>query len=135
MRSIRDYYDSSTHSDKRINDTRGHLAGDNALIEMSELLRRVCKGSDDFIARMGGDEFVVLGERAKIEEVTRLMDQISSEATEWNKRHKPGYLLQPSMGYSVYGKDDTANIFFATADQAMYRNKQDRKLACQTVCE
>ena len=114
---------------KKINDEYGHAVGDDALIEMSELLRQVCKGSDDFIARMGGDEFVVLGERANTEEIIRLMDEISSAATEYNGRNKLGYLLQPSMGYSVYKKDDTTNSFFATADQAMYRNKQERKLA------
>lgn len=114
---------------KKINDEHGHAAGDNALIEVSELLRQVCKGSDDFIARMGGDEFVVLGERTKTEDIIRLMDNISSAAAEYNFSHKLGYLLQPSMGYSVYKKDDTTNSFFATADQAMYRNKQERKLA------
>lgn len=113
---------------KKINDEHGHAAGDDALIEMSELLRQVCKGSDDFIARMGGDEFIVLGERTKTEEIIRLMEEISSAAIEYNGSRKLGYLLQPSMGYSVYKKDDTENSFFATADQAMYRNKQERKL-------
>lgn len=89
---------------KKINDEHGHAAGDNALIEVSELLRQVCKGSDDFIARMGGDEFVVLGERTKTEDIIRLMDNISSAAAEYNFSHKLGYLLQPSMGYSVYKK-------------------------------
>lgn len=114
---------------KKINDEHGHAAGDDALIEMSELLRQVCKGSDDFIARMGGDEFVVLGERTKTEEIIQLMDDISSAAAEYNGRREIGYLLQPSMGYSVYKKDDITNSFFATADQAMYRNKQERKMA------
>lgn len=114
---------------KKINDEHGHAAGDYALIEMSELLRQVCKGGDDFIARMGGDEFVILGERTKTEEIIRLIDEISSAAIIYNEKRKLGYFLQPSMGYSVYKKDDTANSFFATADQAMYRNKQERKLA------
>ncbi len=119
---------------KDINDQHGHATGDDALKEMSELLRHVCKSGDDFIARMGGDEFVVLGERATIEDIKRFMDEISLAAAEYNGRHKPEYLLQPSMGFSVYKEGDTANTFFATADQAMYKNKHQRKLTrCNSV--
>jgi diguanylate cyclase (GGDEF)-like protein len=118
---------------KKINDQYGHAAGDEALIEISELLRQVCKGSDDFIARMGGDEFVILGERAKTKEITELMEEISVAALACNERRQLDYLLQPSMGYSVYKEGDTVHSFFATADQAMYRNKQERKVAaCST---
>ena len=85
--------------------------------------------SNDFIARMGGDEFVVLGERTEQEAILRLMDSISSAADQYNGRHDAGYLLQPSMGYAVYTQEDTINSFFASADQAMYRNKLERKLA------
>ena len=44
----------------------------------AELLKQVCSGSDDFIARMGGDEFFILGERPAADEIIRLMDKISS---------------------------------------------------------
>jgi diguanylate cyclase (GGDEF)-like protein len=118
---------------KKINDEYGHAEGDNALIVMSELLRQVCKGSDDFIARMGGDEFVVLGERTRVEDILQLMSEISTIASEYSESRNLGYLLQPSMGYSVYKKDDTVNSFFATADQAMYLNKHKRKLAREFV--
>lgn len=114
---------------KKINDEHGHAAGDNALIATSELLRKICKGSDDFIVRMGGDEFVVLGERIKTGDIIKVMDDISSAVTEYNDLHTNDYLLKLSMGYSVYHKDDTKNSFFASADQAMYRSKQERKLA------
>jgi diguanylate cyclase (GGDEF)-like protein len=101
---------------------------------MAELLRQVCKGSDDFIARMGGDEFIILGERVETEEIIRLMEQISLAATAFNERRQVDCLLQPSMGYSIYKTNDTANSFFAAADQAMYRSKQERKLACCKSC-
>lgn len=114
---------------KKINDKYGHSTGDNALIQMSELLRQVCKGSDDFIARMGGDEFVILGERKNTDEITQFMHNILLTADVYNQNSKLGYQLKPSMGYSVYRKEDTINSFFATADQAMYRNKQNRKMA------
>lgn len=113
---------------KVINDEHGHAVGDKALIEMAELLRKVCKVGDDFIARLGGDEFLILGERTKTEEIIKLMDDISSAAKEYNEAHKDIYLLRPSLGYSVYKKDDNASSLLVAADQAMYRNKQERKL-------
>ncbi len=112
---------------KAINDELGHATGDDALVKTGELLRRVCKGSDDFIARMGGDEFVVLGERPLAEGVQELMDRIAAEAARCSDECGLGYRLKPSMGHSIYTKNDTANTFFATADAAMYRNKHERK--------
>lgn len=78
---------------------------------------------------MGGDEFVVLGERNQTGEIIKVMDDISSAVTEYNDLHTNDYLLKLSMGYSVYHQEDTKNSFFANADQAMYRSKQERKLA------
>lgn len=112
---------------KRINDELGHVIGDEALIAMSELLRQACGGSDDFIARMGGDEFVILGERTEAEEVTNLINEIAAAAAEFNSTSTAGYRLLPSMGHSFYRSNDTTNSFFAAADQAMYKNKQERK--------
>jgi len=113
---------------KKINDEKGHAIGDQALIVMAELLRQVCKGSDDFIARMGGDEFVILGERSTTHEVVDLMDQISKTAKDHNEKANAGYDLIPSQGCSFYQKEDTINTFFSAADQAMYQNKQSHKL-------
>ena len=48
---------------KQINDTMGHPAGDAVLVHAAEVLRRAA-GADDFVARVGGDEFVVVCRRA-----------------------------------------------------------------------
>ncbi|MDP4133213.1 MAG: GGDEF domain-containing protein [Bacillota bacterium] len=113
---------------KSINDNYGHIAGDSALMKMAELLRQTCKGSDDFIARIGGDEFVILGERTRHEEIKKLMEEIYSNAFAYNQSHQLPYALMPSMGYTVFSKDDTIDSFLATADREMYRSKQERKL-------
>jgi len=112
---------------KKINDRYGHEAGDDALKKVAALLRQVCNGSDDFIARMGGDEFFILGERANTDGIIHLMEEISAAANAYNERRKSGYILQPSMGYAVYKQNDTANSFFASADKSMYRSKLKRK--------
>ncbi len=112
---------------KDINDKYGHAVGDEALVKMAELLREICKESDDFIARMGGDEFVIVGERTQVEEIEKIMDTISSKAMVYNELHKANYALLPSMGCSIFNIGETIDSFLVRADQEMYRNKQERK--------
>lgn len=113
---------------KKINDEFGHLEGDAVLIQTANLLRQACTSNDDFIARMGGDEFAILGERSHVDAILDLMKNISLAIAEFNTNHKMGYDLRLSMGYSIYTKEDSINSFFAAADQAMYKNKHERKL-------
>ena len=112
---------------KKINDRYGHEAGDDALIRFADLLRQACDGGDDFIARVGGDEFFILGERVKAEEIAGLKQRISSAADAFNERRETEYLLRPSLGCCVYRENDTASALFAATDQQMYRDKLERK--------
>lgn len=113
---------------KSINDNLGHMVGDNALFQTAELLRQSCKGSDDFIARIGGDEFVIVGERAEFGEIDKLIKNILSHALKYNQSSQSNFNLLLSMGYSVFSKDDTIDSFLAAADKKMYQNKKERKL-------
>lgn len=113
---------------KYINDKYGHAAGDAALVRMAEILREVCRDSDDFVARWGGDEFIIVGERTEDAEIKGLMDEIFSSALVYNEQGQSEWHIRPSMGYSVFKKEDTIDSFLANADQEMYRNKQERKL-------
>ncbi|MDD4689552.1 MAG: GGDEF domain-containing protein [Eubacteriales bacterium] len=113
---------------KCINDQLGHLMGDDALVKMASILRQARKGSDDFIARIGGDEFLIVGERVDPIEINQLIEKINSIALTYNQNHQLKYTLMPSMGYSVFAKGDTLDSFLAAADKEMYRNKQERKL-------
>ena len=112
---------------KNINDKYGHAAGDRALVTMAELLRKACKNGDDFIGRMGGDEFIIVGERGEIDEIKQLIEVIYKSVNRYNEQTQSGYYIQPSIGYSVFEKGDTIDLFLASADQEMYQNKQKRK--------
>ena len=113
---------------KNINDKYGHAAGDKALVGMADLLRSACRDSDDFIARMGGDEFLIVGERASTEEIVQLMEEIALGAKRYNKECQSQCFILPSMGYAVLKKGDTIDSFLAAADQAMYQNKQEHRV-------
>ena len=113
---------------KNINDKYGHAAGDRALVGVADLLRQACRDSDDFIARMSGDEFLIVGERASTQEIVQLIEEIASSAKSYNEKCQSQCFILPSMGYAVLKKGDTIDSFLAAADQAMYKNKQEHRV-------
>ena len=60
---------------KKINDTQGHLAGDEALITLALCFARACRVRES-VYRMGGDEFVIVCRKVNEEEVIRLIERI-----------------------------------------------------------
>lgn len=112
---------------KKINDRFGHLVGDNALIRTGELLRKSCINGEDFIARLGGDKFIIVGERSTAAEVADLIKVINNNVAAYNHSGRSSYTLKLSMGYAVFHKGDTQDSFLAVADKAMYSNKLKNK--------
>ena len=108
---------------KMINDTFGHGAGDEALIQVAEMLTKGVRRSD-VVARIGGDEFGILlenssGERAH-ETAARLTDLISGTDLVYEGDALP---LSVAIGVSVIGAEDSAEAVIARADEEMYRRK------------
>lgn len=109
---------------KQINDTYGHIEGDHALQEIAQALIRACTGRHDFIARYGGDEFIILHETEYPESVNELCRRIHGEMA----RANTGYPLSVSIGCARYTPDmKTAQQFIERADAELYRVKQEKK--------
>ena len=108
---------------KMINDTFGHLAGDEALIQVAELLVGGVRRSD-VVARIGGDEFGILlahaDETNAHETAARLADQIAGCDFTHNGDALP---LSVAIGVGMIGPDDCAETIMARADEEMYRRK------------
>ena len=113
---------------KWINDNLGHKEGDRALTEIAEALKKTFRKSD-VIARIGGDEFVVLatgtGEAAAKIITTRLLKNLS----DYNTMENRSYKLSLSMGIAYYDPEHPCSIseLMATADKLMYEQKQKKK--------
>jgi diguanylate cyclase (GGDEF)-like protein len=113
---------------KTINDTYGHLEGDDALIRASQALKLAC--SDNFrrrpyIARYGGDEFIVVIESSK-QEADRLLENIHTNLKALNdESHKP-YTLAFSIGVGEYHPGMDANALIEAADSELYKIKRAR---------
>ena len=109
---------------KEVNDTLGHSYGDMLLIDIAKRLRK-CVREGDTVARMGGDEFLVLLddiESIEIIEATakRICNSLSHELV------KGDFILKisVSIGISIFPEDaSTGQELLRNADQAMYRVK------------
>ena len=109
---------------KRINDDYGHLAGDKVLkIIAGELAKRV--RATDFIARFGGEEFVLLMPSTPVEGGIRLLDVLRSaiEACPFHFKGQP-VTITLSGGLAAYHSGEVAEQVFERADQALYRAKR-----------
>lgn len=110
---------------KEINDRHGHATGDNAIREAAQLLSRGIH-RHDFVARIGGDEFVVVGERRSRQEVADTIASIRREASSFLKETSRPYAIDFSIGYSLLHDNfpKTMDEMLAEADQRMYNEKQ-----------
>ena len=108
---------------KIINDTLGHRAGDEALIQVAGLLASGVRHSD-VVARIGGDEFGILlensDEDAAHETATRLVEQISACELTHDGETLP---LSVAIGVGMIDALDTPDAIMERADEAMYRRK------------
>lgn len=111
---------------KQINDRYGHVEGDHALQVISATLKEVCSASGGFIARYGGDEFVVLQKATAEQDIMCLCAAISDELA----RAEVPYLLRMSIGYARVGDGvDTWQDLLRAADAELYRVKREKKKA------
>jgi diguanylate cyclase (GGDEF)-like protein len=106
---------------KQVNDTCGHAAGDQVLIEAGARLRGVMR-PDDVLARLGGDEFVVFCE-AGIEAAQAIADRLLSAFADPFVIDDREVFLSASAGLAVVGEGVTADEVLADADIAMYQAK------------
>ncbi|MFY1664750.1 sensor domain-containing diguanylate cyclase [Pseudomonas sp. Pseu.R1] len=121
---------------KRLNDTHGHLAGDEVLTGFADDVRR-CLRESDIICRWGGEEFIILlkdtnssGARRVAEKIRLLAEQHTYVFT--------GSALQVtvSLGVTELHPDDTLQSLIARADQALYSAKQSgRNQVCTEMAE
>ncbi len=115
---------------KKINDHYGHVEGDNALMRVAEVLRNASHNLNCFLSRYGGDEFTVLFEADRPEDIELLCTRIKDSLAIANEKAKTPYQLSLSIGYAAYSKDfDTLQDFFRAADKKLYEVKKARKKA------
>ena len=106
---------------KGINDTFGHQEGDVALVQTANILRNTFR-SADVLARVGGDEFVVLAVDAATAVESIVADRLRARLAEHNRTHGRGYTLSFTIGTTRVdpGRASTLDQLIGEADRHLY---------------
>jgi diguanylate cyclase len=115
---------------KKINDNYGHLIGDKVLkivaMTVSKLLREV-----DFMARFGGEEFVVILPETDAGNALILLNRVREGLANKPLKYKQDKIsLTVSIGISQFTEKDTIETVFARADEALYKAKESGRNQC-----
>lgn len=110
---------------KRINDGFGHLAGDRVLKIIATVLKKRLRDTD-FIARFGGEEFVLLLPATALSTGITLLDELRA-AVELCPFHFKGepVTITISMGVTAFRAGERSDVALKRADQALYRAKEN----------
>lgn len=110
---------------KKINDTYGHLKGDQVILTLAEIMK--ANGNvNRFVARYGGEEFTIILSGKEVNSAFEYLEgiRIAFERQKYNFTDK---IITISIGFAIWKSGWTAEELFENADSAMYASKADRK--------
>ncbi|HZV54352.1 MAG TPA: diguanylate cyclase [Rhodocyclaceae bacterium] len=112
---------------KKLNDTYGHDAGDQALVHLAQVVRETLRPQDT-LARYGGEEFVIILSDTRLEDGVKAMTRVQRELTRKFFLHRNEKLLITfSCGVAELAGDEEPPAAIKRADQAMYLAKRSGK--------
>ena len=113
---------------KAVNDTLGHLTGNKLLQAVGAGLKDSCR-EYDFVARMGGDEFVlILSGLSTPQDVQSKLRQFRDAVRDSSARVCHEGMVRGSFGVAMFPKNgESADDLLACADREMYRDKEEQK--------
>ena len=115
---------------KQINDTYGHAEGDRALVLIADALKgaiRILKEAP-FLARYGGDEFILIVRTSDESELPALRREIRRRLREACEKEATPYTLSVAVGYDELGADEPFTACQQRADRKLYADKNREKL-------
>ncbi|MDR3121186.1 MAG: diguanylate cyclase [Clostridiales bacterium] len=124
---------------KAYNDTYGHLQGDELLKSLARVLTSTIKRSSDFVARLGGEEFVALLPNTDMKGAFTLAEAIRSNVEAMRIQTIDGatetsVTLSIGLSATMPSKEGDMSLFISRADKCLYRAKEqgrNRVVACE----
>lgn len=112
---------------KKLNDTLGHEAGDQALIHLATICRETLRPQDT-VARFGGEEFIILLPETYVEDAANTLIRLQRELTKKIFLHgNEKVLITFSAGVTQMQADDHQSSVVKRTDEAMYQAKKNGK--------
>lgn len=113
---------------KHINDTYGHIGGDQILKLIVSIIQKIIR-KNDFIFRYGGDEFVILLVETNLAQAIETGERIRKELANFTTNDTSIEInkVSISLGITQYSSSDTLDNFIQRADQALYKAKSAGK--------
>lgn len=108
---------------KRINDTHGHLCGDQILKKVGEIVSHTVRASD-LAFRFGGEEIAVMLPNADQEGAAHLAERLRSDISDLCYCDERDLSVTVSIGIATQRTDDEVTSLFERADKALYEAKQ-----------
>jgi len=123
---------------KQYNDTYGHPAGDKVLTHLASLLARMLGRPDDFVFRMGGEEFFFIFNSQDTDSSKGYVEQIRETVKALNIEHENSTVdeyLTVSIGAVFFAGEGVVDgkLLMSDADDNLYRAKETRNSVIQTV--
>lgn len=114
---------------KKVNDKYGHLEGNRLLHSVARKLKESCR-EYDYVARMGGDEFVLVLPGLQPDQLSQKMERLNVITADAGHEIFPEENLSLSIGHSMFPEDgEDADRLLSEADRRMYIAKQKQKMA------
>lgn len=113
---------------KKINDKYGHTLGDQVLLDVANLLISVTS-KKDYVARFGGDEFVLIIDLKDDGEIEAYKKLMRDACERYNGEQKNVHAIELSIGSALFSKEEgmTPTRFLEIIDDRMYIDKQSTK--------
>ena len=113
---------------KKINDTYGHEAGDNAIVQVANAMRQASERREVCI-RSGGDEYLVFGIAEREGDAGAFIQRVEEYLEEYNERNSWPYEVSCSCGYCVHSAAEVQSLeeMVTEADKLLYQVKTRKK--------
>ncbi len=119
---------------KSVNDILGHEKGDELIRSCADVFSRSIR-SNDFVARWGGDEFLIVFPSSTAKTAEKVWDRIYNEIESINATEERDYIISASHGIEEFNKRDSyeIDVLVKAADEKMYEEKAEIKRNLEVI--
>jgi diguanylate cyclase (GGDEF)-like protein len=121
---------------KQVNDTLGHKMGDELITTVAEIIKRRIR-EQDFLVRLGGDEFLIVFNGIGIDLAEKIWERITQEYNQINQNEDRAYIISVSHGIVDFENKQKTHVddLIIAADEKMYLEKQIMKAKLSVIKE